>query len=144
MAAKTTAYANNILRLIFNGVGIPNLADNASSGPLTNLYLSLHTADPGLAGTQSSSEATYTGYARVQVPRTTGGFVVVGNKVTLNVEADFGEMTGGSTQTLRFWGIGTDSTGDGNLLYRGPVSPNIPVSIGTEPALKPETNVTEV
>lgn len=144
MAAKTTSYANDLLKLIFNGTAFADIAENDTSSPLTNLYLSLHTADPGAAGNQSSSEATYTGYARVAVARTTGGFVITTNQAKLNAQANFGEMTAGFNQTLRFWGVGTDASGTGRLLYRGPVTPNIPVSVGTEPALKANTVITEV
>ena len=72
--SKGDTFENDLLKLIFQAVAIANLADNAATGPLTNLYVSLHTADPGEAGNQSTSEATYTGYARVAVARTAGGW----------------------------------------------------------------------
>ena len=57
----SNAFANDLLKLIFNATSISNLADNAGSSPLTNLYIALHTADPGAAGNQSTSEVNYTG-----------------------------------------------------------------------------------
>ena len=45
---KSTTTCNNLLKLIFNAVAWANMADNAAASPLTNLYLSLHTADPGV------------------------------------------------------------------------------------------------
>ena len=60
----------DILGLIFNATAISGLADNASASPLTNLYVALHTADPGEGGNQSTSEVNYTGYSRVAVQRT--------------------------------------------------------------------------
>jgi hypothetical protein len=48
--SKSNAFENDLLKLIFNATAIANLADNAASSPLTNLYVSLHTADPGEAG----------------------------------------------------------------------------------------------
>ena len=38
-------FENDLAKLIFQAVAIANLADNAASAPLTNLWLSLHTAD---------------------------------------------------------------------------------------------------
>ena len=67
---KTTAFSADLLKLIFNGTAIANIADNAASAPLANLVLSLHTADPGVGASQTTSEVAYTGYARVSVPRT--------------------------------------------------------------------------
>ena len=69
MAGKTTTWANDLLKLLFQAVPIANIADNATTAPLTLLYISLHTADPGAAGAQNTSEAAYTGYARVAVAR---------------------------------------------------------------------------
>lgn len=79
---KGTTFDNDLLKLIFNGTAIANLADNAASSPYTNLYLSLHTADPTSAGNQTSSETSYTNYARVAVTRNTGGWTVSTNQVS--------------------------------------------------------------
>ena len=46
MAGKTAYLENAILKLIFNGTAIANIADNASASPATGWWLSLHTADP--------------------------------------------------------------------------------------------------
>lgn len=50
-AGKGDTFENDVLKLIFNGTAIANLADNAASSPLTNLEVSLHTADPTDSGT---------------------------------------------------------------------------------------------
>ena len=70
--SKGDTFENDFVKLIFQASAIANIADNAATSPLTNLYLSLHTADPGEAGSQTTSEATYTSYARVAVARTSG------------------------------------------------------------------------
>ena len=72
MAGKSATFENDILKLIFNGTAITNVADNAATSPLANLYVSLHTADPTDAGNQTSNEISYTGYARVAVARNSG------------------------------------------------------------------------
>ena len=61
MAGKSSNFANELLKLIFNGTPIANIADNAASSPITNWELSLHTALP--TSGQNHNEVTYTGYA---------------------------------------------------------------------------------
>jgi len=119
-----------------------NLADNAASSPLTNLYVSLHTADPGEAGDQSTSEATYTSYARVAVLRTSGGWTVTNNSVSPVANIDFSNCTGG-TNTITYFGVGTASSGAGVLYYSGTVTPSISVSSGVTPRLTTASTITE-
>ena len=140
--SKSNAFENSLLKLIFNATAIANLADNAATSPLTNLYVSLHTADPGEAGDQSTSEATYTGYARVAVARTTGGWTVTNNSVSPVANIDFPNCTGG-TNTITYFGVGTASSGAGVLYYSGTVSPSISVSSGVTPRLTTASTITE-
>jgi hypothetical protein len=140
--SKSNAFENSLLKLIFNATAIANLADNAATSPLTNLYVSLHTADPGEAGDQSTSEATYTGYARVAVLRTTGGWTVTNNSVSPVANIDFANCTGG-TNTITYFGVGTASSGAGVLYYSGTVSPSISVSSGVTPRLTTASTITE-
>tara|TARA_R110000868_G_scaffold46706_1_gene154104 strand:- start:4 stop:432 length:429 start_codon:yes stop_codon:yes gene_type:complete len=140
--SKSNAFENSLLKLIFNATAIANLADNAATSPLTNLYVSLHTADPGEAGDQSTSEASYTGYARVAVARTTGGWTVTNNSVSPVANIDFGNCTAG-TSTVTYFGVGTASTGAGVLYYSGTVSPSISVSSGVTPRLTTASTITE-
>jgi hypothetical protein len=139
--SKSNSLENDFLRLLFNATPIANLADNAASSPNTNLYVSLHTADPGEAGDQTTSEATYTGYARVAVARTTGGWTVTGNTATNVATIAFPAGTGGSG-TVTFFGVGTASSGAGKLLYSGVVSPSIVTGNGVTPQL-PTVTITE-
>jgi hypothetical protein len=140
--SKGDTFENDLVKLIFQGTAIANIADNAATSPLTNLYLSLHTADPGEAGSQTTSEATYTSYARVAVARTSSGFTVSTNAVTLAANTDFPAATGG-TNTITHFGIGTASSGAGKLLYKGALSPSISVSNGVTPRINSGVIVTE-
>lgn len=144
MAGKTDVFENDLLKLIFNGTPIANIADNAASLPLTTLYLSLHTADPtdAAASGQSTSEATYTGYARVAVTRSSAGWTVSGNSVSPVANVEFGKCTAG-TATITYAGIGTAASGTGKLLYVGAISPAIAVSAGVIPRLTPASTITE-
>lgn len=143
MAGKSDTFENDLLKLIFNGTAITGVADNASSSPLTSLYVSLHTADPTDAGDQTSNELSYTGYTRVAVARSGSGWTITGNVVTPTANVEFGAMTGGTGGTVTHWAIGTASTGTGKILYSGTVSPNIAMSTGVTPRLTTESTVTE-
>lgn len=140
--SKGDTFENDLVKLIFQGTAIANIADNAATSPLINLYLSLHTADPGEAGSQTTSEATYTSYARVAVARTSSGFTIANNQVTLAANTDFPAATGG-TNTITHFGIGTASSGAGKLLYKGSLSPTISVSNGVTPRINSGVIVTE-
>lgn len=140
--AKGSTFDNDLLKLIFNATAIANIADNAGTSPLTNLYVSLHTADPGAGGNQATNEATYTGYARVAVARTSGGFTVSGASVSPAANVTFPAGTGGSG-TATFFGIGTASSGAGKLLYSGAISPSIVTGNGITPILTTGSTVTE-
>ena len=129
---KGSTFDNDLLKLIFNGNAIAGIADNASSSPLTSLYMSLHTADPGAGGGQTTTEATYGGYTRMPVPRTVGGFLVSGNSVVLAAPVVFPTASSGS-ETETYAAVGTNLTGSGKILYRGPVTPTLVVSTGVSP-----------
>ena len=140
--AKGAIFDNDWLKLIFNATAIANIADNAASSPLTNLYVALHTADPTSAGNQTSNEATYTGYARVAVARTSGGFTVTTNSVSPAATISFPACSGG-TNTITNFSIGTASSGSGKILYSGTVTPNISVASGVTPQLTTASTITE-
>lgn len=127
-------FENDLMKLIFNATAIANLADNAASSPLTNLYLSLHTSDPGEAGDQTTNECAYTSYARVAVARSGSGWTVSGNQVVPAANIDFPACTGGS-ETATHAAIGTASSGAGKLLISGSISPTISISSGVTPRL---------
>ena len=133
--SKSNAFETAVLGLLFNATPIPNVADNAASAPLTDLYISAHTSDPGEAGNQQSNEATYSSYARVAVARSGSGFTVAGDTVTFAADVVFPEATGGA-ETITHAGIGSLSSGAGVLYYSGTVSPNITVATGVAPTVK--------
>lgn len=140
--SKGNTFENDWLKLIFNATAIANIADNAGTGPLTNLYVSLHTGDPGEAGDQTTNECAYTSYARVAVARTSGGWTVTNNSVSPVADITFPAATGG-TETATHFAVGTASSGAGKLLYSGTISPNISISSGVTPVLDTATAITE-
>lgn len=123
--AKGSTWVNDLLKLLFNATAVANIADDAASSPLTNLYLALHTADPGAGGNQTTSEAAYSGYARVAVARSGSGFTVSGSTVVLAAAATFPQAPVGAADVLKFWSVGTASSGTGKVLYSGPIGSNL-------------------
>jgi len=137
----SATFSNQVLALIFNGTAITGLAQNTTSSPYTSLYIALHTADP-TGGTQSTSEIAYTGYARVAVTRTSGGFVVTSN--VLNPAANIVFPTGsGGSGTATFMSIGVNATGATELLWSGGIAPSIVCGSGVTPTLTTATSLTQ-
>lgn len=130
---KSTSASNSILALIFNTTTWNNIAINATSSPLTNLYLSLHTADPGVGGSQTTNETSYTNYARVAVARTTSGWDVPSGGATANAALVQFAQCGASGATLTHVAIGTDSSGTGRVLYAGALTSSLAVANGIQP-----------
>lgn len=134
----------NILKLIFNATAIANIADNAASSPITITAVALHTADPGDAGTQATSEATYTSYARVSQARTSGGWTCSGTAPAQAVPAvaiTFPAGTGGSG-TVTFFSVGKTASGSTDIFWSGTVTPNIVTGNGITPQLTTATSIT--
>lgn len=134
--SATNAFETALLTLLFNNTNAANVGDATGLRGSTTagvFYISLHTADPGETGTQTTSEATYTSYARVSVARTSGGWTIAGNAVTNAAAINFPAATGGSS-TVTHFGIGTDTSGTGNLLFKGALSASLAVSNGITPS----------
>lgn len=142
MAGKGTTFDNDLLKLIFNGTAIANVADNAATSPITTLFVSLHTADPG-SGTQATSEISYTGYARQTPARTTGGWTVTGNSVSPVANIQFPASTGGTGGLATHWAVGTAVSGTGKVLYCGSLTPNITITSGVTPIISTASTITE-
>jgi hypothetical protein len=135
-------FENAALNLIYRAVAWANVADNAATSPITNTYAALHTADPGDAGTQATSEATYTSYARTAVARTTGGWgAASGGSVSPAATIAFPAGTGGSG-TVTHFSQGKTSSGSTDAYHIGTVTPNIVTGNGVTPQLTTATTLT--
>jgi len=140
--ALGNTFENDIAKLIFQAVAIANIADNAAASPLTNLYIALHTADPGEAGDQTTSEISYTGYARVAVVRSASGWTVTNNSVSPVAAITFGAMTAGAGGTVTYGSVGVAASGASKILLYGTVTPNIVVAVGVTASLPTTTAFT--
>jgi hypothetical protein len=142
--AKANVTSNNWLKLLFNATAIANIADNAGSSPITNIQVALHTADPGAAGTQATSEAAYTNYVRVAVVRTTGGWTASSAQSTSPVAAITFATSGASGTTITHFSVGKTASGATDIFYSGTVTPNIAIgAAGITPQLTTATAITE-
>lgn len=130
---KSTSASNSILALIFNATTWNEIAENDSSSPATNLYLSLHTADPGVGGAQTTNETSYTNYARIAVVRTTSGWDAPSGGATANAALAQFAQCGASGATLTHVAIGTASSGTGLVLYAGALTSSLAVANGIQP-----------
>jgi hypothetical protein len=131
--SATNAVEDAILSLIFTATTWNGFAENDTSSPNTSFYISLHTADPGEAGSQTTSETAYTGYARIEVARTTGGWTVSSGTVTNDAEIAFPICSAAPGSNLTHVGIGTDASGAGTLLFSDALSSSVIMQVGTTP-----------
>ena len=140
--SKSNTFENDFLKLIFNATAIANIADNAASAPLTNLYVSLHTGTLDDTSSQTTNECTYGDYARIAVARTSGGWTITTNSVSPTAIITFVEAASGS-ETASYAAVGTDLTGTGKVLYHGALSPTINISAGVTPRIPTSSTITE-
>jgi hypothetical protein len=118
--SKGNTFENDLLLHIFQNAALALIGDASGLQPSSaagSLYISLHTADPGEAGDQTTSEAAYTNYARVAVARTSGGWTVSGNQVSNAAAVNFA-LCGLTGATITHFAIGTASSGAGKILYK--------------------------
>ena len=125
--AKSTLSLGDVLSALLNNVSLPGAYGS-------NLYISLHTGDPGTTGDQTVNECAYTSYARVAVARdnTGAGFTTSGGTRSNSAEITFPTCTGGA-ETATYVSIGTASSGAGRVLYKGALSSSLAISNNITP-----------
>lgn len=137
--SMSNASETALLELLFKNTAWANVGNAAGlqpSGAAGNLYVALHTADPGEGGTQQTNEVSYVGYLRVEVPRSGAGFTVSGNTVSNTATVQFGECTGGSATATHF-SVGLEASGATDILYSGTLSASRSISSGITPLFNP-------
>ena len=129
----------NLLLLLFNNTDWANIGDAAglqSSAAAGSFYVALHSSDPADAGTQSTNEVAYTGYGRVAVARSAGGFTVTGASIANAATVQFGECTALSATATHF-SVGLAASGAGDILYSGALAASRSISAGITPLFNP-------
>lgn len=138
--SKSDAWESDLLKLVFNNTTAATIGDATGivgSTGAGSLYISLHTADPGETGNQTTNETNYSGYARVGVVRTTGGWTISGTAPTQAANAatiSFPQCNGATSSTVSYVGCGTASTSTGKLLYSGNLTSNLAISLNITPS----------
>ncbi len=138
MPAGNAAQAS-ILDLIFSNTAWANVGNAGGilgSSAAGDLYVALHTANPGAGGTQATSEAAYIGYARVAISRASASWTVSGSSPTSISNAaavTFPAATGGS-ETETYFSIGVASSGATEIIVFGALTSSLAVSSGITPS----------
>lgn len=129
-------FENELMAHVFTNADIALIGDATGlrgSTTAGSLYVALHTGTPTDTMTQTTNEATYTGYARVAVVRSGSGWTVTANAVANAAAITFGACTAGS-DTLTYFSVGTSSSGTGKVLWYGALTASLAVSAGITPA----------
>lgn len=125
--SKGNTTENAVLQIIFKQVLVSQLGVLQTTGN-ADLYIALHTGDPGEAGSQTTSECTFGSYARQAVARG-AGWTVSGNQAENAATISFPECTSGS-ETVTHVSIGTVVSGAGQIIYSGALNASRSVSSG--------------
>ena len=146
--SASNAFETAILSLIYQNANAANIGDATGLRGSTvagSFYVSLHTADPGEAGTQATSETAYTGYARLAVARSGAGWTVAGNTVSNAAALTFGVCTAVPGAAVTHFGVGSDAAAAGNLFFSGALGASYTVSVSNAPnaAIGAITNVAD-
>lgn len=134
--SATNVLENGLLSLLFENANYANVGDATGlrgSSTAGSFYVSLHTANPNETGTQTTSEAAYTSYARQAVARSTAGWSVAAGVADNDAAISFPAATGGS-ETETHFGVGSDVSGAGNLFIWGALTSSLAVSNGITPS----------
>lgn len=131
----SNTFETSLLGLIFNNAAIANLGDTAGpsgSAAAGSLFISLHSADVGETGNQSTSELAYAGYARIPVARTSAGWTITGSTVVNAAQIQFPQCTAGLGNASNF-AIGCSASGPGVVVLKGALSSTLAISSGITP-----------
>lgn len=124
-----------LLQHVLQNIAIPNLGDAGGLLPSSSagsVYMSLHTADPGEAGTQATNETSYSGYARIPIVRSTSGWAVSGNTAQNVAAILFPQCIGGSA-TITHAAVGYALSGANPIIFSGALSASLIVNPGITP-----------
>jgi len=122
---KGNTTSNDVLKCILKGVA-PSYNSNLT------LYVSLHTANPTLTGTQLTNEANYSGYLRRAITKASG-WTDNGTNFTNAALIQF-PICGVNGATIKYVAIGElDSLGAGQIYYIGQISSDLVVTTNIQP-----------
>lgn len=132
----TTAAGTAIGVLFFNNTAWANVGDASGLQPSAtagSFYVSLYTSSPGVGGNQATNEVAYTNYVRLAVARSGAGWTGSGLNVS-NAAAITFATCGASGATVTHFGLGSASSGNGNLFFFGALSASKAIANGDTPS----------
>ncbi len=135
MSLSNTA-EQRYLDLTFLNIDFADIGDATGlrgSSTAGNFYITLHTADPGEGGSQSTNEVTYSGYARIAVLRSGSGFSRTGSTISNVANIQFAEAGVAVSQVATYFSIGTASSGAGVILGSGVLDTPRTITEGISP-----------
>lgn len=133
---KSTDACNRFVNLLYRATAWPNVADNASASPLTNVVVALHTATLTAAtNSQAENEVAYTNYARQNVLRSTGWTAGSGGATSNAALLQF-PQSGATGATLAAVSTGTTLSGATAVWHYGTL--NSPITIGASASITPQ------
>lgn len=139
--SKVDGAETSLLNLVLAAKVWSNVASASTAS--TTIWVSLHTADPGDTGDQSTNEASYTPYARIATNRTTVDWNVTSGSASPLASVTFPTATSTTTHTITHFSVGLSSSGAGTALYNGTVTPNINISQNVTASLTTASAITE-
>lgn len=117
--SKSNTTENDVLKAVLQGT-------DPSWRAWANLYLALYTADPGEAGTATTSETAYTNYARQTIVKATGW--TDGGSSFTNADLIQFPQCGVTGATLTHVAIVTTASGAWQILYSGALNSSLAVA----------------
>jgi len=131
--SATNTFEDKILRLYLENTGAADIGDGTGlrgSTTAGSVYVSLHTADPGETGDQTTSESAYTNYARQAVARSTAGWTILTGTGDNDAAIVF-PACGVTGSTITHFGLGSAVSGVGTRDLNGASA--LTVSSGVTP-----------
>lgn len=131
-------FENELLLLLFNNTDIANIGDAAgiqNSATAGSLYVGLFEGDPGEADS-AAQECNYTGYARVAVARSAGGWTVSGTAPTQAANTavvTFGQCTAGTDTATHFAICKAGTAGVADIIISGALASSLAISTNITP-----------
>ena len=116
--SKSNTTEHDVLAAFLKGVSPCWMANS-------NVYIALHTADPGEAGDQTTSETSYTNYARQPLTRASG-WTDGGSTFTNAALLQFPQC-GATGATITHVSVGELVSGAGQIFYSGAL--NSPLTV---------------
>ena len=124
---KGSATALDILNCVFKGM-------DPAFRSYGTLYISLHTSDPGVGGTQTQNETAYTNYQRQAVVQTGSGWSVSGTSASNVALITFPACGATPGSPITYVAIGQSNTGGaGQILYSGVLNQTLVIATGVTP-----------